>query len=265
MPQDTFPLFQRTALFSALKATARTILSPRHFGCFSDLFPKKNKKNTFPICGTPWRHISRSELHQKCLVLLHSGSCLLLSWRRKNGPFSAHKLLAQDSCPSPSPARRGASGPPWCYLGSSGFFRFTFFDFHMSERFKKNSVKVTDECHPGLKLCCPPASASRTSHHLLSCPCLKMPFRTLSCLHHFHFLLASASTHPLITHRLSTSSLHFFRSLPSIVTSFTHSAPSGRLSHSQFRFKKRRTASRLGPPDQQFACVFPPSVPQQTV
>ena len=105
---------------------------------------------------------------------------------------------------------------------------------------------MTDECHPGLKLCCPPASASRTSHHLPSFPCLKMPFRTLSCLHHFHFLLASASTHRLITHRLSTSSLYFFRSLPSIVTSFTHSAPSGRLSNSQFRFKKEEQSRALG-------------------
>merc|ERR1711965_792073 len=112
-------------------------LSPALFLLFWPLLQRKNEKNTFPICGTPWRHISRSELHQKCLVLLHSGSCLLLSWRRKNGPFSAHKLLAQDSCPSPSPARRGASGPPWCYLGSSGFFWFRFFDFYMSERFKK--------------------------------------------------------------------------------------------------------------------------------
>ena len=42
--QDTFLPLQRTALFSALKATARTILSPRHFGCFSELFPKKKQK-----------------------------------------------------------------------------------------------------------------------------------------------------------------------------------------------------------------------------
>ena len=44
--QDTFLPLQRTALFSALKATARTILSPRHFGCFSDLFFKEKTKGT---------------------------------------------------------------------------------------------------------------------------------------------------------------------------------------------------------------------------
>ena len=42
--QDTFLPLQRTALLSALKASARTILSPRHFACFSDLFPKKKQK-----------------------------------------------------------------------------------------------------------------------------------------------------------------------------------------------------------------------------
>ena len=105
------------------------------------------------------------------------------------------------------------SGPQWspqallaALWGCLLFFGPVFSIFTCQSASKKNSVKVTDECHPGLKLCCPPASASRTSHHLPSFPCLKMPFRTLSCLHHFHFLLALASTHRLITHRLSTSS-----------------------------------------------------------
>ena len=76
------------------ETTARTILSPWHFSCFFGLFFKEKQNELLPICGTPWRHISRSELHQKCLVLLHSGSCFFLSRRRKNEPFSAHKLLA---------------------------------------------------------------------------------------------------------------------------------------------------------------------------
>ena len=113
------------------------------------------------------------------------------------------------------------------------------------------SVKVTDGCHSGWKLCCSPASPSCTCHHLPSHPRLKMPFRTPFCLHCFHFLPASASASTLITHRLSTSSLHSLRILalqflPSIVTSFTHSAPSGRLSHSQIRFKKEEQSRALG-------------------
>ena len=102
-------------------------LSLARFLLFWPLLQRKNERNSFPICGTPWRHISRSELHQKCLVLLHSGSCLLLSWRRKNGPFSAHKLLAQDSCPSPSPAPSGAPRPSSLLCGVVWFFSDQFF------------------------------------------------------------------------------------------------------------------------------------------
>ena len=104
-------------------------LSLARFLLFWPLLQRKNEKNTFPICGTPWRHISRSELHQKCLVLLHSGSCLFLSRRRKNEPFSAHELLAQDSCTSPSPAPRGAPRPSLLLSGVLRFFLVHIFRF----------------------------------------------------------------------------------------------------------------------------------------